>query len=120
MEYARPFKDGMLTAFGEIPDRTTAERWRDRHLLVPESEVAPPAADEVFAHDLVGLSLVASEAGPVGIVRGTFDVAGRLLLEVERPQGNETVLVPYEPAFIRRVDLDARELEMDLPEGLFD
>jgi 16S rRNA processing protein RimM len=120
VEYTRPIRDGLLTAFREIPDRTAAERWRDRHLLVPEREVTPPASDEVFVHDLIGLSLQTPDAGPIGVVTGMYDVAGRLLLEVTRAGAAQTVLIPYETTFVRRVDLEARVLTMDLPEGLLD
>lgn len=118
VEDVRPFKDMLLLTFGEIPDRTEAERWRDRYLLVPSSELEPPAPHEVFVHDLVGLRLVHANGGPIGTVLGTYDVAGRLLLEVQRPNG--TALVPYELEFVRQVNLDAGELVMDLPEGLLD
>ena len=41
---SRPFNDGFLVAFTEIPDRTVAETWRGRYLLVPADEV--PALDD--------------------------------------------------------------------------
>jgi 16S rRNA processing protein RimM len=36
---ASPFKGGFIVAFEGIPDKTAADLWRDRYLLVPESEV---------------------------------------------------------------------------------
>jgi ribosomal 30S subunit maturation factor RimM len=49
---------------------------------------------------------------------GTFDVAGRLLLEVQRENG--TILLPYEDPFVDHVDLGARQLVMTLPDGMLD
>lgn len=118
IEDARPFRDQLLVTFEEIPDRTEAEKWRDRYLLVPEDEVEPPAEDEVFIHQLVGLQLVLTDGTAVGRVLGTYEVADRLLLEVARPGG--AVLLPYELAFVERVDLDAGQLVMALPDGLLD
>lgn len=117
VESVRPFGDLLLMAFEEIADRTDAERWRDRYLLVPEGELVPPAEDEVYVHDLVGLELVAA-GKPLGVVVGTFEVAGRLLLEVKR--GDGTTLVPYDLEFVEHVDLPGRTLAMRLPEGLLD
>ncbi|MGQ0649907.1 MAG: ribosome maturation factor RimM [Gemmatimonadaceae bacterium] len=118
VEDMRPFKDLLLVTFEEIPDRTEAEKWRDRFLLVPESELAPPAEDEIFVHQLVGLQLMLSDGTAIGPVIGTFEVAGRLLLEIQRPEG--TTLVPYELEFVDRVDLEARELVITPPDGMFD
>lgn len=115
---ARPLRDQLLVMFQEIPDRTEAEKWRDRYLLVPESEVAPLEEGEVFLHQLAGLDLVLHDGSPVGRVLGTFDVAGRLLLEVQRTGG--TILLPYEPPFVERVDVPANQLVMRLPDGMLD
>ena len=116
VEGARPFQDLLLVTFQEIPDRTDAERWRDRYLLVPEDEIQAPADGEVFVHQLAGLEVVRSDGTPVGRVLSTFHVAGRLLLEVQREGG--TVLLPYETAFVERVDVPAGQLVMTLPDGL--
>jgi 16S rRNA processing protein RimM len=118
VESVRPFKDLLCVAFDEITDRTEAEKWRDRYLLVPEGELVPPGDDEVFVHQLAGLDVVLESGEPVGRVLGTFDVGGRLLLEVQR--ASDTVFVPYELPFLVRVDLAAGQLVMSLPEGLFD
>ncbi len=118
VESARPFNDTLLVSFDEVADRTVAERWRDRFLLVPESEIDPPGEDEVFVHQLVGLDVVHAGDAPIGRVIGTFEVAGRLLLEVQREGG--TVLLPYEDEFVEKVDLAANRLVMILPDGLLE
>ncbi len=115
---ARPFQDLLLVAFDEIPDRTVAERWRDRHLLVPESEVDAPAEDEVFIHDLVGLMVELSDGRRLGRVAGTFEVAGKLLLEVSTEAG--AILLPYEMDFIDEVDVPGARLRMTLPDGMLE
>lgn len=118
IESARPFTDTLLVTFEEIPDRTVAERWRDRFLLVPQTEVEEPASDEIFVHQLPGLTVVTTTGEQVGQILGTFEVAGRLLLEVARTNG--TILVPYELPFVDHVDLPQGRLVMTLPEGLLE
>src|SRR5215218_5394096 len=39
------FKEGLIVSFAEVAGRTDAERWRERYLLVPEAELAPPRPD---------------------------------------------------------------------------
>ncbi|MCC6318345.1 MAG: 16S rRNA processing protein RimM [Gemmatimonadaceae bacterium] len=118
VEDAREFRDLLLVTFEEIVDRTEAEKWRDRYLLVPEADVEAPADDEIFVHQLAGLELFAGDGTHIGTVLGSYDVAGRLLLEVRRAQG--TVLLPYEAPFISAVDVPGRRLVMTLPDGMLD
>src|SRR3954471_1327760 len=54
----RDFNDGLLVHFDEIADRTAAELWRGRYLLLPSAEVPQPADDEIFMHDLLGMRVV--------------------------------------------------------------
>ena len=52
---ARPFSEGFLVAFAEVPDRNAAETWRGRYLLLPANELPPPSEDEVYVHELPGM-----------------------------------------------------------------
>src|SRR5687767_7508427 len=115
---ARDFKDGLLVRFTDIPDRTNAERWRDRYLLVPSDEVEAMGEDEVFLHDLVGLAVMLPDGSTLGRVLATLETDAGLLLEIRR--SHDTVLLPYELEFIRGVDLEAGQLLIDPPAGMFD
>lgn len=115
---ARPFKDGLLVTFDEIEDRTQADLWRDRYLLVPADELEPPAEDEVYLHDLVGLEVQRLDGTVIGTVVGYFDLAHGILLEVQREK--DSVLLPYRDEFIAGVEVEAGRLIVDPPEGLFE
>lgn len=120
VEDARPFKATLLVTFAEIPDRTEAELWRDRYLLAPVDALVPLAEDEVYLHDLVGLRVEGADGTVLGRVEGYFELPHALLLEVRRPgvQG-ETVLLPYQDAFVVAVDVPGGRLVVAPPEGLF-
>ncbi len=114
----RPFKDGLLVRFSDVPDRTSAERWRDRFLLVPADEIDAPADDEVFIHDLVGLEVLLANGSSIGRVIGTLETGAGLLLEIRRARG--VVLMPYELEFIEEIDLEDGRMVVDPPPGMFD
>lgn len=118
VEEARPFKDGLLVTFEEIPDRNEAELWRDRYLLVPVGELEPPGEDEVYLHDLVGLKVQRIDGTPVGTVIAFFELPHGLLLEIQRD--GATVLLPYRDEFIAEVNVETGVLVVDPPEGLFE
>jgi 16S rRNA processing protein RimM len=114
----RPFKDGLLVRFREIDDRSSAELWNGRHLLVPEDELAPPAAGEVYLHELKGMTVELSSGEVVGTVSDVFEVPQGLLLDVARERG--TVLVPFSDDIITGVDRQRRVVRIDPPAGLLE
>jgi 16S rRNA processing protein RimM len=113
----RPFKEGWLVTFDGVTDRTEAERWDGRHLMVPVSELSEPADGEVFAHELVGMMLVDAQSGKeIGPVVEFYEVPQGILLEFKGPKG--LVTVPFVDAFVRKVDRAGKQIEVTLPDGL--
>ena len=115
----RPFKEGWLITFETIADRTEAERWNGRHLMVPVEELSEPSDGEVFAHELVGMMLVDAESGKeLGPVVEFYEVPQGILLEFNGPNG--LVNVPFVDEFVCEVNRGARTILMRLPEGLIE
>lgn len=73
--------------------------------------------DEFMTDDLLGFKLFDCGVGFVGEIIEVNDFSGNILLSVEM-QGKE-YLVPFNEDFLVRLDEDLREIELDLPEGLF-
>lgn len=117
---ATPFKGGMIVAFAELADRTAAEQWRDRGLLVPYAELPPPAADEVYLHELVGMRVVHRDGTAAGEVADLVELPQGLALDVRLAGTERTALVPYRPEMIVEVDVPARTVTVDVPEGLLE
>jgi 16S rRNA processing protein RimM len=120
VEESRPFKGGgWIVAFAEIADRNEAERWRERYLLAPRSELDPVAEDEVYLHDLLGLEVVLHpSAERVGEVTDVYELPQGVMLDVRREKGS--VLIPFRGEIVQRVDLAARRLIIDPPAGLLE
>lgn len=114
-----PFKGGWIVAFEGIHDRTQADSWRDRTLLLPESEVEPPGENEVFIHDLVGMRVVRTNGDHIGEVREIFELPQGLVMDVARAAGG-SVLLPYDEQTVVGVDMDSRVISVDPLEGMLD
>jgi 16S rRNA processing protein RimM len=74
--------------------------------------------DEMSPHALVGFQLYDETLGLIGEIREVHDYAGNMLLLVEY-QGKEA-FVPLNEDLIVSLDEDKREIELRIPEGLFD
>lgn len=116
----RPVKDGFLLTLVEIADRTEAEKWNGRCLLVPVEELSEPDDGEVFAHELVGMQLMDAEsAAVIGEVIEFYELPQGLLLDFRTPQGRVASL-PFVDEFVDDVDRDARTIRVRLPDGLLE
>lgn len=120
VERARGQRDAWLVKLDVIADRNEAERWRDRYVFLPESELAAPGPDEVYLHELAGMTAVlAADGTTVGEVVAWYELPQGLVLEVSKPDG-ALVMVPYDARVIREVDVDTRRIVLTPPEGLLD
>lgn len=115
---ASPFKGGMIVSFREIADRTAAERWRDRYILVPASELPPPDADQVYVHELIDMRVVLATGEELGSVLDVYDLPQGLTLDVGRANGS--LLLPFNDRVVTGVDREARVITVDPPDGMLD
>ncbi|MBX3132519.1 MAG: 16S rRNA processing protein RimM [Gemmatimonadaceae bacterium] len=116
----RPIKDGWLMRFDGINDRTEAEKWNGRYLLVPVEELSEPEEGEVFAHELVGMQLVdAGSSATIGEVIEFYDLPQGLLLEF-RTSAGAVASLPFVDEFVDALDREARTIRVRLPNGLLD
>lgn len=114
IEMAEPFQGGFRVQFDAITDRNEADRWRNRHLLAPRSELPEPGEDEIYLHDLVGLAVEGQGGETIGHVSAYYELPHDVMIEVAR--ASDSVMIPYR--FVTTVDLDAKRLVVDPPEGL--
>jgi 16S rRNA processing protein RimM len=114
---SRPFKGGLLVTLDAVTDRTEAERWNERHLLVPIGELTPPAEGELFLHELGGMSVLDEAGAPLGEVRAWYRVPQGVLLELRTARGD--VALPFNERFVRRVNRAERSLTVSIPDELF-
>ena len=120
VEESRPFKGGgRIVAFTEITDRNEAERWRERYVLAPPSELEPIADDEVYIHDLFGMRVVLEASDDVvGEVTDVYELPQGFMLDVRRETGS--VLIPLRAEVVTRVDREHRRIFIAPPDGLLE
>jgi 16S rRNA processing protein RimM len=91
--------------------RDDAVALRGNELTIPRSE-APLEADEYWASDLAGCTVVSGDV-VVGFVRRMSALPSVEVLEVDRADGSE-LLVPMVRDCIRSIDVGARRIDIDL------
>jgi 16S rRNA processing protein RimM len=101
-----------------MPDRTSVEGLRGLELTVERADVPEAPAGSFYHFELLDCACHDRAVGELGTVRAIHEDGGGLLLEIER--GDRRVLVPFVDAFLVRVDVAARRIDLDLPPGLVD
>lgn len=115
-------KGGIVLHFAGVDSISAAETLTGLAVVLPRAERAVLGQDEAYISDLVGCTLMdvaGAEAIPVGEIEDVDRTAGPVALLVVR-RAQQEILVPFAKSYLRKVDLDARRVEMALPEGLID
>ena len=115
-------KGGIVLHFTGVDSITDAEQLAGLIVAVPRSERAPLPEDEIYISDLIGCTLVdvaRADAAVVGSIEDVERAAGTAPMLIVRSAAGE-VLIPFAKSYLRKMDLEARRVEMELPEGLTD
>ncbi len=113
-------KGGIVLHFAGIESISAAETLKGLTVAIPRSARAALPEDEIYVGDLIGCVLIdVAPAAPhlVGEIEDVDRSAGPVALLVVNGASGE-VLVPFAKSYLRKIDLEARRVEMALPEGL--
>jgi 16S rRNA processing protein RimM len=111
-------KGNVILKFAGVDSISDAELLVGLELQIPEGERAELETGAAYISDLVGCEVV-DRGRSIGTVTEVRFGAGEAPLLVIRREEQE-FLVPYAEAFLKNVDLQARRIEMELPEGLLE
>lgn len=104
--------------FEGIDSISDAEPWGGADILVADAERELPE-EGAFSHaDLIGCVLW-NRNEKVGSVRAIEDYGGGPLLDVKLDSGGE-VLVPFTLTICKEIDVAAKTIRAELPEGLLE
>jgi 16S rRNA processing protein RimM len=127
-----PHKGGIVLHFAQSDSISSAEALAGLYVAIPQTERAALGEDEVYIADLIGCTVVdvagqavaeqeqsGAAAKTVGVIQEVDRVSGAAPLLVVRGEKGE-ILIPFAKSYLRKIDLEARRVEMALPEGLMD
>jgi len=112
------FHKGMIVLkFAGVDSISDAETLVGSEIQVPRSERAALGSDEFFVSDLIGCT-VTDSGREIGRVKDVQFGSGEAPLLVIA--GEKEYLVPFAAAYIQKIALQQKRLEMKLPEGLLE
>ena len=93
-------------------------RLAGRELRVPEDSLRPLTTGACYQHDLVGCAVETTAGHHVGVVKRVEGGAAGSLLAIDGARGE--ILIPFAADICRGIDLVARRITIDPPEGLLE
>jgi len=107
-----------VVGFDGVATMNDAEAMRNVELRVAPEALNPLTPGRFYAHDLAGCEVVTITGARIGRVDRVELATGTPVLVVDSPRGE--VLVPLAESICTRVDVAAKVIEIDPPEGLID
>ena len=119
-------KGGIVLHFAGVDSISAAEQLSGMVVAIPLAERAELPEGEFYIHDLIGCVLVdvgGNSSRVVGQIEDVDRSAGPVATLVVKAAGSgsdDEILVPFAQEYLRSVDLEAKRVEMALPEGLLE
>jgi 16S rRNA processing protein RimM len=114
-------KGRVVLKFFQVDSIADAEKLRGFDVVVPPGERIPLEGDAVYVSDLVGMKVIDVSGGAAmdaGVITDVEPEGAGPALLVLRSAAGEELLIPFVRAYLRKMDIEAKRLEMDLPRGL--
>jgi len=112
------FHKGMVVLkFAGVDSISEAETLVGSEIQVPRSERAALGSDEFYVSDLIGC-MVTDSGREIGRIKDVQFGSGEAPLLVIK--GEKEYLVPFASAYIQKIMLEQKRLEMKLPEGMLE
>ncbi len=110
----RAGKGFLIARIAGVADRNGAERLCNLDLFIPRDRLPPPAADEYYHADLIGLAALDRDGKPLGTVIAVHNFGAGDLLEIA-PAHGATLLLPFSTEVAPEIDIAAGRIVLVPP-----
>ena len=103
LEAVKLHGDGLVAKLAGIDDRDASEALGSCYFGAPRDALPPPAQDEYYWADLIGLAVVNMQDQPLGRVKSLIETGANQVLVVA--DGEHERLLPFVEHVVRKVDV---------------
>ncbi|MBZ0114717.1 MAG: ribosome maturation factor RimM [Thermoanaerobaculia bacterium] len=108
----------LIIGFEGVTDRDAALALRGGILEIDKPEQPQPPEGQYYYYQLVGCRCSDRVEGDLGLVEDLLEDGGGIILRVVGEAGE--VLIPFVEPYLRRVDVEEKIIELEVPEGLIE
>jgi 16S rRNA processing protein RimM len=118
VKLTRPVANGLGARLTGITTKEQADALKGTSLYADRSKLPSLPDDEYYYTDLIGIAVQDTGGALIGTVQAVHNHGAGDLLEIMGQGMKTALLLPFTMAVIPTVDLAARRIVADLPEGL--
>lgn len=118
IKLTRPVANGLGARLTGITTKEQADALKGTSLFADRSKLPSLPDDEFYYTDLIGMAVHDTGGTLIGTVQAVHNHGAGDLLEIMGAGMKTALLLPFTRAVIPTVDLAARRIVADLPEGL--
>ncbi|HEU0060539.1 MAG TPA: ribosome maturation factor RimM [Hyphomicrobiaceae bacterium] len=112
---AKPTAKGVVARLAGVGDREAAEALMGLGLYVARARLPPPAEDEFYHADLIGLEAVDPAGRVLGRISAVHNFGAGDLIEIRLAGSGKTELVPFTSASVPSLDVTAGRAVVVMP-----
>jgi len=109
----------VIVSAPEVTDRDMAQALRGTSLEVDRAALPEVGDDELYHADLIGMTARTPDGTILGRIVALHDFGAGEIVEV-KPAKGPSLMLPFDPAFVPEIDVGARRIILDPPDGLLD
>ncbi|SHJ05168.1 ribosome maturation factor RimM [Lutispora thermophila] len=109
-------KNMVIIKFKTINDINSAEKLRNKYIKVHRKDAVKLPKDAYLICDLIGLTVMTKSGEILGKVKDVFQTGSNDVFVVKSEE--REILIPGLKSIFKKVDLEAQEIIVELPEGL--
>jgi 16S rRNA processing protein RimM len=118
LKLTRPVAGGFGARLSGVATKEQADALKGVSLFVDRGVLPSLPDDEFYYADLIGLAVYDTGGVLIGQVQAVHNHGAGDLLEVKPTGPKDAILLPFTRAIVPTVDLTARRIVVDMPEGL--
>jgi len=117
VEKIRFHKDRPVIKLDGIDDRNTAEGLKGMEIFIKAEELEDLPEGEYYVRDIIGFEVIDLSSGKsIGILQDVIQNTSQSILDI-KTEKNKQVLIPAVEAFMKKIDVDNKVIEVELIPG---
>lgn len=118
VEQAREFKGKVLLKLKQVEKPEEAEKLVGGFIEIEREELVELPEGSYFVFDLIGLEVITAQGEKIGKVKEVISLPANDIYVVEGDK--REYIIPAIKDVVKNIDLEKREMIINLPEGLLD
>lgn len=119
VQSVRYHKQFVLLKLKGIDDMTTAERYKEALVKIPEEWAIPCQEDEYYIRDLYDMTVVDEDGNKIGIIKDIIFTGANDVYVIKPEQGRD-ILIPAIKECVLKVDVENKIMHIHIMEGLLE